>query len=198
MWQRQEWHGWFRWWLCGRGVDWSKPIWIGLLLLGFISLAMYGYATGRWFVTAGGVVAWFTLINLSFFTYFGLSLPGPPRAIPGPFPEQQRVKAILALYPAGYERRKLPRLLLRISQPSGGAAVVELPVARLEPELATLLERQAQTRIQRGDAPATDAIVETLRVTREEIDAGAAPLRVLAWRWDETSIRTFAQSNSAQ
>jgi hypothetical protein len=197
LWKQQEWHGWFRWWLCGRGVDWSKPIWIALLLLGFGSLAFYGYVTSRWFVTAGGVVAWFTLVNLSFFTYFGLSLPGPPRAIPGPFPPGRRVKATMALYPAGYERRKLPRVLLRIPQEKGDAAVIELAVPNLDAELAELLAKQSMTRMQRGDAPATDAIVETVAVSREQIDAGELPLRVLAWRWDETSTRTFSATASS-
>ena len=184
LWRAQEWHGWFRWRLCGRGFDWSKPIWLGLLTLGFAALALYGWATGRWFVTAGGVVAWFTFINLAFFTYFGLSLPGPPPAVPGPFAPGLIVKAALTLYPAGYNRRKLPRMRLRIAAQNGEAWLIELAVGNLAPEFRDLLKRQETTRIQRGDAPETQTLVETLPVTRAQIDAGEPPLRVVAWRWE--------------
>ncbi len=186
LWRKQEWHGWFRWWLCARGTDWSKPIWIGLLVIGFSGLVLYGMWTGRWFVTAGGVVAWFTVVNLSFFTYFGLSLPGPPPAVPGPFTPAQRVLATMQLYPAGYNRRKLPRVRLVVPSNSGAEIVMELAVAKLDSELHALMEQQQQMRIQSGDAPVTQVVLETLPISRAEIDGGAAPVRVVAWSWDET------------
>jgi hypothetical protein len=186
LWREQEWHAWFRWRLCGRGgagIDWSKPIWLGLLTLGFAALVFYGWATGRWFVTAGGVVAWFTVVNLAFFTYFGLQLPGPPAPVPGPFAGGVSVKATMTLYPPGYNRRKLARIRLRIEAANGEPFPIELAVRELPADLQDLLKRQEQTRIQRGDAPATEAIVETLPITREQIDAGEAPVRIVAWLW---------------
>ena len=184
LWRKQEWHGWFRWWLCARGFDWSKPIWIALLTLGFGSLVLYGATTGRWFVTAGGVVAWFTIVNLAFFTYFGLSLPGPPPPIPGPFAPGLLVKATLQLYPAGYNRRKLARMRFRVEAANGEALLIELTEASLSSELRELIKAQERTRIYRSDAPPTEAIIETLSVTREQIDAGEPPVKLSAWKWD--------------
>jgi len=187
LWRKQEWHGWFRWWLCARGTDWSKPIWIALLVLGFAGLVLYGQLTGRWFVTAGGVVGWFSFVNLSFFTYFGLSLPGPPLPVRGPFAPGLRVAAKMQLYPAGYNRRKLPRMwMVAATEIEGEVIAMELAVAKLDPELHALMEQQQQTRIQSGDAPTVDVILETLPVSRAEIDGGAMPVRVIAWSWDET------------
>src|SRR5262245_40140216 len=90
LWKQYEYHNWLRWRICRKGFDWSKPGVILLLAVGFALLVLYGVNTGRWFVTAGGIVAWFTVVNLSFFTYFGLTLPGPP--LPLPKPEKPFVK----------------------------------------------------------------------------------------------------------
>ena len=197
LWRRQEWHGWFRWRLCRKGFDWSKPLWMGLLVIGFTALALYGYWTGRLFVTAGGVVFWFTLVNLSGFTYFGLILPGPPLPIPGPFDAGQQVRAKIAIYPPGYDRRKLARIWARLNSATGEPHVLELPVETLPDDLHRLMKAQEFWRIQRADAPATDAVVETVSVTRAQIDEGALPLRVIAWRWDDQILETFGWKRNA-
>jgi hypothetical protein len=194
-WRRDEWHGWFRWRVCRSGFDWSKPVWILLLAAGFAGLIYYGYATNKLFVTAGGVVLWFTIVNLAFFTYFGLQLPGPPRTVPGPFPPGQKLRAQMGLYPAGYERRKLARVWLRIDSDAGKPWLLELPFPALPAELQALLLRQQAWRIQRADAPLTDTVVETLPVTREQINAGAHPVRVIAWHWDEQKLRPFGRGS---
>src|SRR5256885_1627972 len=90
LWRREEWHGWARWKMCRNGFDWSKPAWIFLLTAGFAGLCYYGYATGRLFITAGGVVVWFTLVNLALLAYFGPLMP-PPRTVPGPFESGKKV-----------------------------------------------------------------------------------------------------------
>jgi hypothetical protein len=189
LWRSQEFHNWFRWRVCKGGFDWSKPAVIGLLILGFGALIVYGSVTGKWFVTAGGVVLWFTAVNLSFFTYFGLQLPAPPRPMPGPFQPGQFVRAEMGLYPAGYERRKLARILLRIKAPDEPAWVIELAMKNLDAELSDILSRQSLPRMHGGDAPLMNAIVETLPVTREQIDGGEAPVKVVAWKWDEQQIQ---------
>ena len=192
LWKAQEWHGWNRWRICRRDrIDYSKPVNIGLLVAGFGLFIGYGVLTGKMFVTAGGVVFWFAAVNLFFFTYFGLSLPGPPRAIPGPFTPGTRFRAIIGLYPAGYERRKLARLWIKLPSDHGEPWLIELPIEKYPPDLHSLMERQATWRIQRADAPATEAVIETRPVTREQIDAGEPPLKVLTWRWDETALTGF-------
>lgn len=191
LWRRQEWHNWFRWRVCARGRDWSKPVWIALLAGGFAALIAYGFKTDRLYVTAGGCVLWFALVNLGFFAYFGLTLPGPPLPVPGPFPAGLRVRAAMGLYPPGYERRKLARVHLRVPAPQGAAWRMELAFAQLPADLAGLLKRQETWRIQRADAPLTQAVIETLPVTREQIDAGAQPVRIVAWQWDEQALDPF-------
>ena len=194
-WQREEWHGWFRWHISRRGFDWSKPVWIFLLAAGFGGLIYYGYAYNRLFVTAGGIVLWFTLVNLAFLSYFGLVPPGsPPRTVPGPFEPGQKVRAEMGLYPAGYERRRLARVWLRIQAPSGPPWLLELACPELPPELQALLERQKAWRIQRGDAPKTQAVIRTLPVTREQINAGVHPVEVVAWSWHEEKLEGFGRS----
>lgn len=193
LWRRQEWHGWFRWRMCRKGFDWSKPLWLGLLIGGFAALSWYGYATGRLFVTAGGVVFWFTLINLGGFTYFGLTLPGPPLAIPGPFAPGNKLRARIGIYPAGYERRKLARVWVRIGSGQENCRLFELPFENLPVELAQLMKDQETWRIQRGDAPSTEAIVETLTVTRDQIDSGEPPLRVIAFKWNDQILEPFGR-----
>lgn len=185
LWRKQEWHNWFRWWLCRKGFDWSKVIVIGALVVGFAALISYGFIYDRWYVTAGGIVGWFTLVNLSFFVYFGLTLPGPPLALPGPVPEG-RYRAEMGLYPAGYERRKLPRIWLRI-----GSLRFEFAVQQLDPDLASLIKEQTLWRMQRGDAPLTQAVVEFSTVTREQLDSGVIPVRVIAWNWNPQSLEPF-------
>ena len=190
-WRREEWHGWFRWRVCRKSFDWSKPVWIGLLVAGFAALILYGLKTDRLYVTAGGIVVWFTAVNLAFFTYFGLILPGPPRAVPGPFQPGEKVKAAIGIYPAGYERRKLARVWVRVNSDGGEPHVFELPFAELPAALFALMKKQETWRIQRADAPRTDAVIETLTATREQIDAGAHPIRVIAWKWDTQALETF-------
>ena len=129
-------------------------------------------------------MGWFTVVNLSFFTYFGLSLPGPPPPVPGPFTPGLRVAAKMQLYPAGYNRRKLPRMRLLVASPAGDSEVLELATAKLDPELQTLMEQLQQVRIQSGDAPTVDVVIETLPVSRAEIDGGVAPVRIVAWSWN--------------
>ena len=193
-WRREEWHNWFRWRVCRGGFDWSKPVWIVALAGGFGALIAYGLLTGRLFVTAGGIVAWFTAVNLAFFSYFGLTLPGPPRAVPGPFEPGQPVRASIGIYPAGYERRKRARVWARVPSADGPPWVFELPFESLPGDLAKLMERQATWRIQRADAPATQAVLETLLVARAEIDAGAHPVRITAWSWDEQALTPFGRA----
>ena len=211
-WRDSEWHDWLRWRICRKGFDWSKPIWIGALVTGFLFFIFYGASTGKWFVTAGGVVVWFTAINLGFFTYFGLTLPGPPRTIPGPFPSNLLVRARMGIYPAGYERRKLARIWLRIPVEGDASStsalpnllgekdarfwLFELPFKALPEDLWQLMKKQERRRIQGGAAPATDAIVETLPVTRGQIDAGMHPVRVVAWKWDEAALEYFDRTDA--
>src|SRR5437764_34690 len=97
LWRRQEWHNWFRWSLCRKGFDWSKPIVIATLAVGFGALIIYGYMYDRWYITAGGIVGWFTVVNLAFFAYFGLTLPGPPLPLPGPV-QPGHYRAEMGLY----------------------------------------------------------------------------------------------------
>src|SRR5207302_1779780 len=113
-----EWHGWARWTMSGGGFDWSKLLWIFLLTAGFAGLCYYGYSTNRLFVTAGGVVLWFTLVNLSLLVYFGPLMP-PPRVVPGPFETGKNVRAKIGIYPPGYEWRKLPRVWVRMEANEG-------------------------------------------------------------------------------
>ena len=192
-WRREEWHCWFRWRVCRKGFDWSKPASIGLLTLGFAALVYYGFATGRMFVTAGGVVAWFTVVNLGFFTYIGLTLPNPPLAVPGPFQPGLRIRAKMGLHPPGYERRKLARVWIRIPAAAGERPdwLFELAYSVLPEDFKELLKRQETWRIQHGNAPATDVVIETLPVTREQIDTGSHPLKIIAWKWDEQSMQAF-------
>ncbi|MCZ7649412.1 MAG: hypothetical protein M5U26_29835 [Planctomycetota bacterium] len=198
LWRRQEWHDWFRWRLCARGFDWSKPLWFAVLAGGLFGLVYYGALSGRWEVTAGGVVAWFTLVNLGFFVYLGLRTRQPPPPHPGPFAPGVEVRAEAALYPAGYDGRTLPRLLLRV--PRRGAEspwLLELPFSSAQPlplEFAELIARQATFRMQRGDAPKLRAVCQAATaLTRAEIDAGAHPLMVVAWVWDEQRVETFGR-----
>lgn len=189
-WKREEYHGWLRWRTCRGGMDWSKPLWIVLLTAGFAGLCYYGYSSGRLFVTAGGVVAWFTLVNLSLLTYFGPLMP-PPKTVPGPFEPGRRVRAQIGIYPPGYEWRKRPRVWVRMAAAEGQAFVLELTFAKLPEELQTLMKRQEFWRIQRADAPATSAVVETLPISREQINAGEHPVKIVAWSWDEQKLETF-------
>jgi len=189
-WKRDEWHAWFRWKVCGQRSDYSKPVWIGLLILGFAGLIAYGSVTSRWFITAGGIVAWFTLINLAFLTYFGPQVP-PPRAVPGPYEAGVSVRATIGLYPAGYDWRKLPRVWVRMPSTEGPPHLLALTFHALPEELAALLKKQQTWRIQRADAPATQAVIETLPVSRAQIDSGAHPVKIVAWRWDEHSLEPF-------
>ncbi|HLX62212.1 MAG TPA: hypothetical protein VKX17_13105 [Planctomycetota bacterium] len=192
LWRKQEWHNWFRWRLCRKGFDWSKPAVILLLALGFGVLVAYGFRTGAWYVTAGGVVAWFTVVNLSFFVYFGLTLPGPPLALPAPVKSGEMIRAEMGLYPSGYERRKLARVWLRIQADDGGPAHrFELTFAKLPDDIEKLLGAQTTWRMQRGDAPLTRAVVDTLAVSRAEIDAGAHSVKIVAWRWEEQGLAGF-------
>jgi len=189
-WRRQEWHAYFRWKLCGGKRDYSKLIWIALLIAGFAGLIAYGMFTQRWFVTAGGIVVWFTLVNLAFLTYFGPQVP-PPRAVPGPFEATQLVRAKIGIYPAGYEWRKLPRVWVRMASPDGPPHVLALVFDELPRDLYELMKKQETWRIQRADAPLTDAVVETLAVSREGIDSGAHPVKIVAWRWNEQALEPF-------
>lgn len=191
LWRRQEYHNWLRWRICRSGFDWSKPGVILLLAVGFAALVIYGSRTGNWFVTAGGIVAWFTLVNLSFFTYFGLTLPGPPLALPKPAKPNQKFRAEMGLYPAGYERRKLARVWIRVQANEGGAHRFEMAMETLPENLQKLLSAQQTWRMQRGDAPLTLAVVETETFTRKEIDEGALPLRIVAWKWNEKGLVGF-------
>jgi hypothetical protein len=191
LWRRDEWHNWFRWRVCRKGFDWSKPVWIGLLVIGFAALIIYGLTSGKLFITAGGVVLWFTIVNLGFFTYFGLILPGPPKPVPGPYESGLKLRATIGIYPPGYETRKLARIWVRIKNSTGEFWRIELVFAQLPEDLAQLMSKQQMWRMQRGDAPATQAIIETLSVSRAEIDAGVHPLKVIAWRWDEQSLEPF-------
>lgn len=198
LWRAQEWHGWFRWAAAARGFDWSKLVWFLVLAGGLGALVWYGIATDAWHVTAGGIVAWFTVVNLGFFSYLGLHPPRPPLPIPGPFAAGRKVRARMALYPAGYDGRKLPRLWLKVARAgtADGKALwlFELPVAGgLDPRWAELLARQTTFRMQRGDAPAMRAVCETRNVTRAQVDGGAHPLQVLAWEWDAASTEVFGR-----
>ncbi len=191
LWKIQEYHNWLRWRICRKGFDWSKPGVILLLLAGFSALILYGAQTGNWFVTAGGVVAWFTAVNLSFFTYFGLTLPGPPLALPKPAKPYEKYRAEMGLYPAGYERRKFPRVWVRVQSIEGPAHRFELAVAQVPEHLAKLLKAQTTWRMQRGDAPLIYAVIETETATRKEIDEGQSPLKVVAWKWNEKELTGF-------
>jgi len=192
LWRQQEWHNWFRWRICRKGFDWSKPGVILLLALGFGALVAYGFRTGAWYVTAGGVVAWLTVVNLSSFVYFGLTLPGPPRTVPAPLKSGEKLRAEMGLYPPGYERRKLARVWLRMQADDGGSAHrFELAFAKLPNDLEKLLAAQTTWRMQRGDAPLTQAVVETLAESRAEIDAGTRPVKIVAWRWEEKGLAGF-------
>lgn len=191
LWKRQEYHNWFRWRICRKGFDWSKPGVIGLLALGFGWLIYYGLATGNWFVTAGGIVAWFTVVNLSFFTYFGLTLPGPPLALPKPVKPCEKVRAEMGLYPAGYERRKMARVWVRVNDGAGDSHRFELAMHALPGHLQRLLNDQTTWRMQRGDAPLTLAVVETQTFTRREIDEGNLPVKVVAWKWAPNELIGF-------
>ncbi|MCW8132904.1 MAG: hypothetical protein KIS92_21330 [Planctomycetota bacterium] len=197
LWRAQEWHDWFRWRLCLKGFDWSRPIWFVVLAGGLGALIAYGAATGKLFVTAGGIVVWFTVVNLGFFAYLGLRTRRPPTPLPGPFAPGLRVIARMGVYPAGYDGRTRARVWLKIpAEPSGSASanewLVELAFPDGLPEdLAQAMRKQETFRMQRGDAPAMRALCETLAVTREAIDAGAHPLKALAWTWDEKSPEPF-------
>jgi hypothetical protein len=196
-WRREEWHNWFRWRVCRKGFDWSKPVWLLLLAGGFAALIYYGITTGKLFITAGGIVAWFTIVNLGFFTYFGLTLPGPPRPVPGPFQPGMKIRATLGLYPPGYERRKLARAWLRFKSVDSTPLMLELAFPELPEELKNLIAMQSMWRIQRGDAPATEAVLETLDVSREEINRGVHPVRIVAWRWDDQLLIPFNREDQA-
>ncbi len=191
LWKAQEFHNWLRWRICRKGFDWSKPGVILLLAAGFGALVWYGSATGNWFVTAGGVVAWFTLVNLSFFTYFGLTLPGPPLALPKPAKPFFKYRAEMGLYPAGYERNKLARVWIRVQATEGPAHRFELADRNFANGVAKLMQVQQTWRMQRGDAPLALAVVETEPFTRREIDEGNAPIKVVAWKWDESALVGF-------
>jgi hypothetical protein len=191
LWKRQEFHNWLRWRICRHGYDWSKPGVIVLLAAGFAVLVLYGWGTGNWYVTAGGVVAWFTVVNLSFFTYFGLTLPGPPTALPKPANPFISYRAEMGVYPAGYERNKLPRVWVRVKADNGPAHRFELAGNKLPKGVAFLVTAQQTWRMQRGDAPLTLAIVETETATRREIDEGSAPIKIVAWKWDENELMGF-------
>ena len=187
LWRKQEWHNWFRWWVCRKGRDWSKPAVILLLAGGFAALVYYGIQTRHWYATAGGIVAWFTVVNLSFFIYFGLTLPGPPLPWPHPPQAAKKVRAEFGLYPAGYERRKLARVWLRIKAVEGPAHRFELTFNELPSDLAQLLTKQTQYRMHHGDAPLTHAVLETV----SESDITKAPFKILAWQWQEKSPVPF-------
>ena len=191
LWRKLEYHNWLRWRICRKGFDWSKPGVIALLTLGFAALVYYGVKTDNWFVTAGGIVAWFTVVNLSFFTYFGLTLPGPPLALPKPAKPYEKVRAEMGVYPAGYERRKLARVWIRAAATEGPAHRFELALHTLPEHLLKLMNAQATWRMQRGDAPLTSAVIETEPFTRLEIDAGNLPVRVLAWKWEPRDLVGF-------
>ena len=195
LWRRQEFHNWLRWRICRRGFDWSKP---GVLILnaaGFAALVAYGFKSGNFYITAGGIVAWFTLVNLSFFTYFGLTLPGPPQALPEVGAEKiARFMGELGIYPAGYERRKLARVRLRLKRADGSPLHFELAFEKLPAPLQSLVAQQAQWRMQRGDAPLTRAVVQSTGVARAQIDAGELPFEIAAFNWEEKSLITFARS----
>jgi hypothetical protein len=195
LWRKQEFHNWLRWRICRKGFDWSKPLVLGMLALGFGLLVAYGALYDRWYLTAGGIVAWFTVVNLSFFTYFGLTLPGPPRALPGPVEPPGRYRAEVGLYPSGYERRRRPRVCLRMNSTDGATLRFELAFAALEPALAQLLQNQTLWRMQRGDAPLTQAVVEFARTTRAELDAGLISARLVAWKWDSQALVPFGSKS---
>ena len=110
----------------------------------------------------------------------------------------------MGLYPPGYDGRKLARIWLRIPMPTGGEVqgpgstasvwLIELAIPEgLSAELGALIKRQETFRMQRGDAPAVAAVCEVREVTRAEIEAGAHPLRVLAWHWEEASVESFGR-----
>ena len=195
LWKKQEFHNWLRWRICRKGFDWSKPGVILLNAAGFLALVLYGFRSGNFYITAGGIVAWFTLVNLSFFTYFGLTLPGPP--VPLAFPAhvletpELRYRSEMGLYPAGYERRKLARVWLRLRDKDGGTLRFEMAFGELPAELRTLVKAQSMWRMQRGDAPLTRAVVKPSGASREQIDAGAKPLDVVAFHWDEQALVGF-------
>ncbi len=192
LWRRQEWHDWFRWRLCLKDRDWSKPIWFVTLGGGLLALVLYGLFTERWFVTAGGIVAWFTVVNLGFFSYLGLRTRHPPLPLPGPFEPNQRVRARMGLYPAGYDGRSLARMWLKVANASGGEWLCEMALpSGLSSEFVELVKRQDTFRMQRGDAPAMRAVCEMVPLTREQIDAGEHPLKAVAWDWDEKCVELF-------
>lgn len=193
LWRAQEWHDWFRWRLCLKDRDWSKPIWFAVLAGGLAGLVLYGVATGQWFVTAGGIVAWFTVVNLGFFVYLGLRTRRPPLPQPGPFEPGLRVQARMGVYPPGYDGRALARVWIKLAEESGSKEwLCELTFADGLPEaLGRAVKAQETFRMQRGDAPALRAVVETTALTRAQIDAGGHPVKPLAWAWDQTSAETF-------
>ncbi|MBI3832545.1 MAG: hypothetical protein HY291_23685 [Planctomycetes bacterium] len=192
LWRRQEWHDWFRWRLCLKDRDWSKPLWFVTLAGGLAALVLYGLFTERWFVTAGGIVAWFTLVNLGFFSYLGLRTRRPPLPVPGPFEPGQRIRARMGIYPPGYDGRTLARVWLKIASASGGEWIFELAYPEGMPgDFAALVKRQETFRMQRGDAPAMRAVCETAALTRVQIDTGAYPLKAVAWDRDEKSAEPF-------
>lgn len=192
LWRRQEWHDWFRWRLCLKNRDWSKLIWFVTLTGGLAALVLYGMNTERWFVSAGGIVVWFTIVNLGFFAYLGLRTRNPPLPMPGPFEPGLRVRARMGIYPSGYDGRARARVWLKIANASGGEWICEMACPDgLPPELAGLIQRQETFRMQRGDAPSMRAVCETVTLTREQIDAGAHPLKAVAWDWDEKSVELF-------
>ncbi|MEI6232395.1 MAG: hypothetical protein WCT04_05050 [Planctomycetota bacterium] len=191
LWRAQEYHNWLRWRICRKGFDWSKPGVIGLLALGFGALIVYGMQTSNWFVTAGGIVVWFTAVNLSFFTYFGLTLPGPPLALPKPVRPNEKYRAEMGVYPAGYERRKFSRVWIRVQSTDGEPHRFELALHTLPGHIQKLVAAQTTWRMQRGDAPLTLAVFETETFTRREIDAGEIPIKVVAWKWNPTGLIGF-------
>jgi len=203
LWRHQEWHDWFRWRLCLAGFDWSKLIWLGALGIGFVVLLAYGSVTARWSLTAGGIVAWFTVINLGGFVYMGLLPRRPPLPVPGPFEPGRNVRVRLGLYPPAYDGRKLARIWLRMPvydetvQSTGGTEkewLFELTCpAGLPQEFEDLVKQQYPFRLHRGDAPSMQAVCETRVVSRAEIDSGTHPLKLLAWRWDEQSAVLFGR-----
>lgn len=194
LWRAQEWHDWFRWRLCLKDRDWSKPIWFTVLAGGLGGLVLYGLANGRWDVAAGGIVAWFTVVNLGFFAYLGLRTRRPPLPLPGPFAPGLRVQARMGVYPPGYDGRTLARVWLRLpaSEATSPEWLCELSFAAGLPEtLAQIARAQETFRMQRGDAPDMRAVVETVALLRDQIDAGCHPVKPLAWSWDQTSTETF-------
>ncbi|MBE7465325.1 MAG: hypothetical protein HS116_17750 [Planctomycetes bacterium] len=197
LWRSQEYHDWFRWWLAGRGFDWSRVLWFGVLSAGVLYLVYYGYATQRWEVTAGGGVAWFTLVNLGFFIWLGLRTRRPPLPIPGPFEPAQTVRAEAALYPPGYDGRRLARLFLRVPRENAAEAwLLELtwpPENPLPAAFTQLIAAQERTRIYAGDAPKFSAVCVTQSVTRAGVDQGAHPLQAIAWKWDPQSRELFGR-----